>query len=165
MFECKPHWIPGIAPHRLALTPRPEGGAALAAEVQRWQRAGIGLVVSLLVDEEIEAFELQAEPVLCAAAGIDFMSFPIPDHGTPASHQALLPLLESVHEALSQGTAVAIHCHAGIGRTGVVSGCLLHRLGVRCEDIFHVLSRARGYSMPETAAQLAWAEAFMRHRP
>ena len=82
-----------------------------------------------------------------------------------ATNQALLPLLEAVHEALAQGTAVAIHCHAGIGRTGVVSGCLLHRLGVPCDDIFHVLSRARGYAMPETAAQRAWAEAFMRDRP
>ena len=165
MFEhSRLNWVQGIAPHRLALTPRPRGGALLREDVAAWRRAGVGLVVSLLEDAEADEFGLQAEPALCAAAGMAFRRFPIPDHGTPASQQALCGLLDAVHDALVQGTAVAIHCHAGIGRTGLVSGCLLQRLGVPCEEIFHRLSRSRGLQVPETQAQLAWAEAFMRSR-
>jgi hypothetical protein len=49
------------------------------------------LVVSLLERSEIRELELQAEPSLCADAGIQFLSFPIPDRGTlnpPASFRA-----------------------------------------------------------------------------
>lgn len=79
-----------IESHRLALMPRPRGSDELGAEVAGWSRAGIALV-SLLERSEIRELELQAEPSLCADAGIQFLSFPIPDRGTlnpPASFRA-----------------------------------------------------------------------------
>jgi protein-tyrosine phosphatase len=156
------HWISGIDPHRVALMPCPQGGESLRAEVAALRRAGIGLMVSLLEAPEIGELGLDAEPELCAAEGIEFLSLPIPDHGTPAADHELSRLLDAMHDALLKGTGVAIHCYAGIGRTGVVSGCLLHRLGIPGEDLFHLLSRSRGWAMPETAEQAAWVERYIR---
>lgn len=162
MFQPSLSWVQGIEPHRLALMPRPRGGEWLCDEVSALRGAGIGLVVSLLEPHEVRELELQAEPSLCAAEGIEFISFPIRDRGTPASDRQFSRLLGGVHAELLNGKAVAIHCRAGIGRTGLVSGCLLHMLGVPYTEIFHVLSRSRGWVVPDTAAQVEWVERFTR---
>jgi protein-tyrosine phosphatase len=130
--------------------------------VGAWHNAGIKSVVSLLEAPEVRDLDLRAEPTLCAEHGIDCRSFPIPDRGTPSSARELSALLAPLHAELLQGHAVAIHCRAGIGRTGLVAGCLLHLLGVPYEDIFHLLSRSRGLAVPDTAAQVEWVERFAR---
>ncbi len=162
MFEPSLHWVAGIAPCRLALMPRPRGGDWLRDEVGAWRNVGIKSVVSLLEAREIHDLDLRAEPDLCVEHGIQFRSFPIPDRGTPASAQGLCAMLAQLHAELLQGHAVAIHCRAGIGRTGLVAGCMLHLLQVPYEDIFHLLSRSRGLAVPDTAAQADWVEKFAR---
>jgi len=165
VFEPSLHWVNGIEPHRLALMPRPRGAEWLAEEVASWRTAKVGSVLSLLESHEIRELELKAEPSLCAEHGITFRSFPIPDRGTPASRVEFLALLTQLHAEIVQGEAVAIHCRAGIGRTGLVAGCLLHMLGVPYRDIFHVLSRSRGVAVPDTSAQVEWVERFARAWP
>ena len=162
MFTTPLHWVAGIEPHRLALSARPRGGDDLAEEVAAWRAAGVGVVVSLLEPAEVRELELQQEARLCAEHAIAFRSFPIRDRSEPASTAALATLVTELHEHLSAGHAVAIHCRAGIGRTGVVAGCLLHRLGIASADVFHLLSRSRGIAMPETEAQIAWVERHAR---
>jgi protein-tyrosine phosphatase len=74
-------------------------------------------------------------------------------------------LLGQLHSELVQGKVVAIHCRAGIGRTGLVAGCLLHMLGIPGKEVFHMLSRSRGVAVPDTAAQVEWVERFMHAYP
>jgi protein-tyrosine phosphatase len=164
LFEPSLYWVRDIEPYRLALMPRPRGADELGAEVAGWRRAGIALVVSLLERSEIRELELQAEPSLCADAGIQFLSFPIPDRGTPQSAREFSRLLSQVHTELLNGSPIAIHCRAGIGRTGLVSGCLLRMLGIARKDVFHILSRSRGLAVPDTSAQVEWVEKYM-HAP
>ena len=165
MFESSLSWVRGIEPHRLALMPRPRGGEWLTEEVAGWRQAGIGLVLSLLERTEVRELELRDERSLCTANGIQFLSFPIPDRGTPSSAREFSAVLAQVHTELLGGTAVAIHCRAGIGRTGLTAGCLLHLLHVPYEDIFHVLSRSRGLSVPDTTEQVEWVERYIRALP
>jgi protein-tyrosine phosphatase len=106
--------------------------------------------------------ELQAEPELCMRDGIEFRHFPIEDWGVPKAAEPMRELLSDLCSHLEQGRAVAIHCRAGIGRTGLVAGSLLHLLGVPSSDIFHLLSRSRGVSMPATIAQAEWVAKFCR---
>jgi protein-tyrosine phosphatase len=165
MFEPALHWVAGIAPHRLALMPRPRGGDWLRDEVGAWHSAGIKSVMSLLEAPEVRDLDLRAEPTLCAEHGIKFRAFPIPDRGTPSSARELSVVLAELHAELLEGHAVAIHCRAGIGRTGLVAGCLLHLLHVPYQDIFHLLSRSRGLAVPDTTAQADWVERFAGTRP
>ncbi|MDQ0017364.1 protein-tyrosine phosphatase [Variovorax boronicumulans] len=165
MFEPSLRWVGGINPHRLALMPRPRGGEWLREEVEAWRGAKVEWVVSLLESHEVRELELNSEPSLCAEHGIRFWSFPIADRGTPTSTRELSVLLDQLHSEILQGKAVAIHCRAGIGRTGLVAGCLLHLLGVLGKDIFRVLSRSRGVAIPDTAEQAEWVERYVRAHP
>ena len=160
MFETTIHWVKGIEPHRLGLMARPSGGESLHDEVAAWKNASTALVVSLLEAHEIRELELKAEPALCAGQGIEFRHFPIPDRGVPQSVREASALVDELHSNLIQGKAVAVHCRAGIGRTGVVAACILHKLRIQRTEIFHLLSRSRGLAMPDTSAQVEWVEKF-----
>jgi protein-tyrosine phosphatase len=162
MFHHALHWVRDVEPHRLALMPRPNGGDRLRDDVDTWQRASVGTVVSLLEFHEVQRLQLEAQPALCERFGIEFLHHPIVDHGLPDCADSLDELVHGLHDRLQQGKGVAIHCFAGIGRTGLVAGCLLHLLGVPGRDIFHVLSDSRGHTMPNTAAQAEWVEGFSR---
>jgi protein-tyrosine phosphatase len=156
MFETAIHWVKGIEPLRLGLMARPCGGEFLQDEVSAWSRASVAIVVSLLESEEIRELELRDEPSLCSEQGIVFRHFPIADRGTPRSQRDATALIVELHSELVQGLAVAIHCRAGIGRTGLVAGCVLRELKVPAAEVFHTLSRSRGLAMPDTAAQAKW---------
>ena len=162
--ETPIHWVAGLEPYRLGLMARPRGGENLHIEVEAWRRAGVGVVVSLLEPSEVRELQLQEQETLCAEHGIEFRSFPIPDRGTPASSRELSRFIDALHDQLLAGKAVAVHCRAGIGRTGLVAACLAHRLDVPVEDVFHVLSRSRGLAMPDTTAQVEWVEQYALRR-
>lgn len=161
MFETTIHWVRGIPPHRLGLMARPRGGDLLREDVASWQRASLNIVVSLLEAQEIRELELQEEPALCAEHGIAFRHFPIPDHGIPASQRDAAAFIAELGVELASGKAIAIHCHAGIGRTGLIAGSLLHGLGVPGQNIFHLLSRSRGIEMPDTSEQAEWVAQYV----
>jgi protein-tyrosine phosphatase len=144
---------------------RPRGGEWLREEVASWSTSTVAVVVSLLELHEIRDLELREEAALCADHRIEFRHFPIPDRGMPSSDKAVSALVAELHPVLTQGRAVAIHCRAGIGRTGLVAGCLLHSLRVPYNEIFHVLGRSRGVAMPDTSSQVEWVEKYTRAYP
>lgn len=156
MFETTIHWVRGIEPNRLGLMARHSGGEFLQGEVLVWRKASVGIVVSLLEPQEIRALELKAEPLLCAEHGIKFRHFPIADRGIPNSRRDASALVKELHAKLLQGKTVVIHCRAGIGRTGLIAGCLLKELKVPSADILHILSKSRGVAMPDTSIQIDW---------
>jgi protein-tyrosine phosphatase len=150
------YWIRDIEPMRLALMPRPRGGDWLQDEVANWKAAGINLVLSLLQDYEVTELGLLAESTECATQGIEYRSFPINDRGTPESLHQFIALVDELITRLRDGVAIAVHCRAGIGRSGITAGALLLRLGVPADQIFPMVSRARGLAVPDTQSQVNW---------
>jgi hypothetical protein len=79
------YWISGLAGIRLGLMARPRSGDWLEDEVSGWARAEVGAVVSLLEAHEVRELGLSLEANLCVERKIEFLSFPMPDRGTPHS--------------------------------------------------------------------------------
>src|SRR5262245_61661566 len=118
------YWVRDIAPLRLALMPRPRGDDWLREEVSGWAQRRIDTVVSLLASTEARELGLSDDAALCAEHSIDFVSFPIPDRGTPPSIPATVTLVNDLVVRMRSGHGVAVHCRAGIGRTGILGACI-----------------------------------------
>lgn len=164
MLQPDVYWVRELPGVRLALMPRPRGGEYLADEIDGWRRLGVETVVSLLEPYEIRELELAQEESLCLAAHLQFISFPIPDRGVPSNLSHLSALLTNLEAQLKFGRSVAVHCRAGIGRSGLVSACILQAFGVDPDSAFGILSRARGVTVPDTDAQVDWVRDFARER-
>ena len=154
------YWIRDVAPMWLAQMARPRSGDWLSDEISGWQLAGINAVVSLLEHHEVQELGLADEPSLCVSREIEFLSFPIPDRGTPSSLSDTSVLADELVNRLRREQGVAIHCRAGIGRSGLISACVLLRLGVPFTEVFPMLSRARKVAVPDTSAQIEWVRRF-----
>lgn len=156
------YWIKGPWSGRLAILARPRGGDWLEDDIQSWARSGIQVVVSLLTAEEATELGLADELDRSQSQGIEFVSFPIPDRGVPASRGDTLQLIKSLEELLLCGKTVGLHCRQGIGRSGLLAACLLVSSGVPVELAFSQLTEARGLPIPETDEQRTWVDTFTR---
>lgn len=156
------YWIPGVWPGRVSVAPRPRGGDWLGDEVRAWRAAGIDVVVSLLEPDEAADLDLSAEADAVRATDIEFVAFPIPDRGVPASREAATELATELAGAVCAGRNVAIHCRQGIGRAALVAVAVLVRLGASVEEAVERVGAARGRPVPETPEQRLWLDAFAR---
>ena len=73
--------------------------------------AGIGAVVSLL--------NIPSDAPVYSTAGFGYHLMPIPDGAAPSIEQ-FVAFLRFVREQRALGRVVAVHCAAGLGRTGTV---------------------------------------------
>jgi len=153
-------WIHAPLIGRLAIMPRPRAGEWLDDEIIGWQMEGIDTVVSLLELAEISELGLEREAELSREHGIEFISFPIPDRGLPASLRDATALAQTMALQVREGKAVAIHCRAGIGRSSLIAAGVLICSGLSADDAFRLISIARGIDVPDTEAQREWVMAF-----
>ncbi len=144
--------------------PRPRGGDWLDGEIQALAKAGVGVVVSLLTADEVADLELQDEERLCGDCGLRFISLPIPDRSVPFSTAEAGRTVDLILEELGAGRAVAVHCRMGIGRSSLIAACLLKSQGIGVDEAFAMISRARGFSVPDTEEQRVWVEGFWNRR-
>jgi protein-tyrosine phosphatase len=154
------YWIEEVNPLRLALMARPRSEDWLQEEIAGWRQAGIDTVVSLLETYEVRELGLAEERSLCVAQGMEFLTQPIPDRGAPKSVSTISRLADDLVLRLRRGAGLGIHCRAAIGRSGLVSACVLIRLGVPFEAVFPLLSRVRRTTVPDTQDQVDWVHAF-----
>jgi protein-tyrosine phosphatase len=158
------YWIDGIPAGRLAIMARPRAGDWLEDEIAGWRDEGVGVVVCLLEPNEMVELGLQREPVLCRHHAIDFIAFPIQDRGVPGSKEDTAALAKRLAEWLQDGSAVAIHCRAGIGRSSLIAACILGFLGIRPTDAFQAIGKARGVTVPDTEQQRDWVQTVLAGR-
>jgi protein-tyrosine phosphatase len=157
-----PYWIDTGNAGRLAILPRPRGGDWLEDEARAWSRAGIDTVVSLLEPDEAADLELADEERASTASGIQFVSLPVPDRGTPESRSAVATVAAALAEAIAAGKRVGMHCRQGVGRSAVLAACVLITLGVDPATALARITAARGLPVPETPEQRQWVLDFAR---
>lgn len=106
--------------------------------------AGIGAVVCLLnIPQDARVYE---------AAGLGFQCLSIPD-GHPPSLRQFVEFLGFLRQQRAQQRAVAVHCAAGLGRTGtMLAGCLIAS-GVEFQAAVRQIRAARPGAI-ETASQM-----------
>jgi len=139
---------------------RPRAGEWLDDEIAGWKAANIAVVVCLLERSEIDELGLIDEEALCRRQGIEFVSFPIPDRGHPETLGPTETLAHAIAAELKGGSAVAIHCRAGIGRSSLIAACTLIGLGFSSHAAFDMIARARGLKVPDTDEQRIWVSSF-----
>ncbi|MCP4876650.1 MAG: hypothetical protein GY896_14420 [Gammaproteobacteria bacterium] len=140
----------------LAIMARPSLEEGAAASVINIARLGINLVVSLLEPNEARTLELDGEREQVKAEAMDFISFPIADMGLPSSVPDFAQLTRMLFQQVNGGVNTLIHCHAGIGRSGLLaSGILLH-CDMDVGQAFAHVSKMRGIRVPETLEQTDW---------
>jgi len=148
--------VNGPWPGRLAVSARPRGGDWLEDEAKGWKESGLGIVVSPLTPDEVEAFTLSAEEVRCREQGIHFLSFPIADRSVPPSSPETLTFIRDLEKKLAEGKNVAVHCRQGLGRSSMIVASLLVIGGLVPDRAIERVSSARGCPVPETSEQSDW---------
>jgi len=124
------------------------GGAldAYSDDLPALAKAGIQSVVCLL--------NIPGDSAVYSSAGFGFHYLPIPD-GFPPTTEQFKGFLGFMKEQRSQNRAVAVHCAAGIGRTGVVIAGYLMTQGATFEEAV-VQVRAVRPGAIETQRQLTF---------
>jgi protein-tyrosine phosphatase len=159
------YWIESKGPGRVALMPRPRGGGGLEEEIRSLRLAEkVDVLVSLLETKETWELGLADEARLAEKSGMEFVSHPIPDHSIPTSEEETRRVISKLAGRVKKGKRVAIHCRAGIGRSGLISGCVLLEGGLPLDQVLERLAEARGFPVPETPDQHAWLARYGERR-
>lgn len=151
--------IPGIGGrlHLSACPGRRQGSADLATlrrDLAEIAGCGAGLLVTLVEAGELP-LPLADWVAEVAAAGLEPLHLPIPDYGVPDAAFEAAWAAARLGERIERGETVALHCRAGLGRTGTIAARLLiETIGLGAEEAVALVRREHAAEAVETAAQL-----------
>ncbi len=131
----------------------------LKDEIQYYKSIEVDMVVSLLESHEARELGLVQEKEFLEEQGIEFISYQIKDHNLPKAAD-FGALVKTLHSDLESGKNIAIHCRAGIGRTGVLASCILILDGFKARTAIDMVSAARGVAIPDTEEQFDYICSF-----
>jgi energy-coupling factor transporter ATP-binding protein EcfA2 len=141
------HWI---IEGSLAGMGRPGLFNDVEADLYAIAQAGITLLISLTED----AFPLSK----LRPFGITGRHYPIADMGIPALGPTAR-LCRDIARAIEEGEKVALHCHAGLGRTGTILASTLVWMGRNPDEtVAYLRSISKGYI--QTSAQKDFVSRF-----
>lgn len=149
----------------LILSAQPAKFGALDQSLAAYRAAGARLVISLLPDHELAELDLQTIQDDCVRASLAWAHCPIDDLSPPGPLFALRwhGIASHVHALLDDGAGVALHCKAGLGRTGTVAARILIERGLSASDALRLVRQTRPGSI-ETAAQEQYLQRFATHK-
>lgn len=163
-------WLPARGAGRVGLTAAPGNHATrspheddLARDLGRLRAdepISADVLVSLVEPAEYARLGIPGYHEEVRRRGFELLELPIRDGGVPASMSDLGELVAQIDARLRAGQNVVIHCAGGLGRSGVVAGCLLVRQGATAAEAVAALRACRGDRCPETEAQRQLIRAF-----
>lgn len=142
----------------LFVMPKPSA-ESLHDDIAYYKIQGVSKVISLLHAQEIEKLGMMMEPHACEVHGLKFESFPITDMSVPEKDR-LINLQQRLKQEIENGEAIAIHCHGGRGRAGIVAITLMVEHGIDAQTAIEMASNARGDRMPVNDLQLNFVRSF-----
>ncbi len=120
--------LPFNLPGRIFRSPMPFSPYASGDLWESYQEEAVDMVVVLT---ELQEYLVHARRDLVAfyeEAGLDVIHLPIPDFQTPTDLVAFGDALQAVEDYAKGGWTIAVHCMAGVGRTGIFMACLARRI-------------------------------------
>lgn len=120
-----PNGFSWLVPGRLAGTPWPGVVHDMDADLKALTRCGVTMLITLTEKD----FPQDA----LARNGLKNFHLPVYDHEPPTVAQMQM-LLARMSVALRRGEVLAVHCLAGLGRTGTVLAAWLVREGLTAEE-------------------------------
>ena len=96
-----------------------QNGAAYRAYI----RCAVSVVVVLAEDQECFQKTHRGLRAFYSEPGFKVIHLPIPDRGVP-SKQDLAKVIAITVEEAQAGRHIAVHCSAGLGRTGTFAACM-----------------------------------------
>jgi len=112
--------------------------------------ASIRAVVSLL--------NIPSDASVYEPAGFSFLCLPVPDGGAPTIEQTK-EFVRFVGEQKAAGRAVAVHCEAGLGRTGTILAAYLIAEGASASEAIRRVREVERVAV-ETARQIQFLEQY-----
>jgi protein-tyrosine phosphatase len=134
----------------------------LADDLATLRREGIGRLVLLVEDDELERWGDPDIVEHAAAAGIAVTRHPMPDGSPPGTMDEMDAILASVADGRRQAD-VAVACMGGVGRTGTVAACALVAAGWSADASIRRIREVRHPTAVETRAQAAFVNGYERH--
>ena len=123
-------------------------------ELPELYAAGIRAVVSLL--------NIPTDRAVFESAGFSFLCLPVPDGGAPTLEQAR-QFVRFVQDQRQAHRPVAVHCEAGLGRTGTMLAVYLISQGDTAEMAIRRVRDVEKVAI-ETARQIFFLEEFAQQR-
>ena len=113
-------------------------------------KAGVRAVVSLL--------NIPSDAAVFKSAGFAFHYLPVPDGGAPTIEQAA-EFVRFVNAQLAENRPVAVHCEAGLGRTGTMLATFLISQGDSAQIAIQRVRAAESVAI-ETPQQIRFLEEY-----
>lgn len=127
----EPHVFDWLLPDQLGVCVNPSVSATAATELRI---RGIGLLINL--------HEMADPEDLLTRVGAKTVHLPV-HNSDPPSQAQLDAGVEAIHAAIARGTRVAVHCGAGLGRSGTLLAAYLVSAGSTPDAAIDEVRRAR----------------------
>ncbi|MES2823249.1 MAG: tyrosine-protein phosphatase [Pseudomonadota bacterium] len=141
---------------KVLLTPCPgTQEASLGDSLGQLAAAGAMAVITLMPLEEMQRNAVTDLPELSAQLGLQWLYFPIEENHAPekAFHQAWQTDKSTVHQLLTSGKSIAIHCKNGTSRAGLVAALILLEQGLPWKQVMQRVRAARPNALQLPAHQ------------